>query len=65
MVLAPTSFPCERALGVGDISVFSADVFYCLDCYEYARAVWPAIDGSSHRVTLKRGLTCGGGAAQD
>jgi hypothetical protein len=61
----PGSFPCERTLAVGDLSVFSADVFYCLDCYEFARAVRPALGDTSRRITLRRGLTCGGGAAQD
>jgi hypothetical protein len=65
MTVVPGSFPCERALGAGDASVFTSDVFYCVDCYDHVSALQPAVTGSARRVRLLRGLTCGGGAAQD
>ena len=65
MTVASGSFPCERTLSVGDVSMFASDVFYCLDCYDFASAMSPAIAGTSRRLTLLRGVTCRGGAAQD
>ena len=65
MTVPSRSFPCERALIVGHVSVFTSDVFYCLDCYDFACAMSPAIVGNARRLTLLRGITCGGGAAQD
>ena len=58
-------FPCERALQTGDRAVFTTDVFYCVDCYDYASTIRPEMTGNARQLTLKRGVTCGGGAAED
>jgi len=65
MTSTPGLFPCGRALNAGDASVFTSDVFYCPSCYDHALTIAPAIAGPSRRLTLLRGLTCGGGNAQD
>ncbi len=61
----PQCFPCERSLPVGAPSVFASDVFYCPACYDYAEALTPALGNIALHSRLGRGITCGGGRAQD
>lgn len=65
MEAVPAVFPCERSLRVGEFAILAGDVIYCLDCYRQAEAVLPALAQTSERFQLRRGVTCGGGHAED
>ena len=58
-------FPCERPLGVGEPAVIAGDTIYCPVCYDYAETRWPELANVARRFQLKRGVTCGGGYAED
>ena len=65
MTTSAAAFPCERALAVGDLAVLVTDVLYCVVCAEAALLARPSLVDTARRVTLRRGITCGGGNAED
>ncbi len=65
MSAVPEAFPCMRALAAGEFAVLAGDVIYCRDCYSFAETMSPSLHDVSEGFQFKRGVTCGGGQAED